>query len=73
MFVESVEKAMVNKQKVFTYIDNLMDGTVDLQDAVTNVMKRFYVTRKMAFRLLHEWMQTYDERHGENDNDDDVN
>jgi hypothetical protein len=55
---------MVDKQKVFIYLDALREsGVTNMYGAVPYVRKVFDVSQSEGINLLSEWMQTFNQRH----------
>lgn len=56
---------MADKTRVFKYLDALRDsGVVNMFGSAPYVIKMFAVSRSEAIKLVAEWMETFDQRHG---------
>lgn len=54
----------VDKEKVFTYLDNLREsGITNMFGSAPYVAEEFDVNIQEARELVSEWMRTFSERH----------
>lgn len=56
----------MDKEEVFSYLDMVREsGAINMFGAAPYVAEAFGLSKREARDLLLEWMQTFDERHGE--------
>ena len=58
----------IQEQDVFRYLDNLREsGDTNMFGAVPYIVKDFEMTKYDANRFLVKWMETFSERHPQDD------
>ena len=57
---------MIDKQEVFEFLDKLRNsGATNMFGAGVYVQRKFRLSNKQSKDLLVEWMETYSDRHSE--------